>query len=192
MNKQTEQLKKILKQNSKIQKILERAPLLQMPNWYLAAGCISQTVWNALHGFDSEYGIKDYDLVYYDASDISYDGEDNYVRKSKEIFGSLSESVEIKNEARVHLWFEERYGFKIDPYKSVEDAISSWSTTATCIGVRYTDNRFEVFAPYGLDSIFEMTVRPIKRLFTKEMYENKVNRWMKLWPKLKVIPWDSR
>lgn len=192
MDKQIEQLQKILRQNSKIQEILGKAPLLQMPNWYLAAGCISQTVWNTLHGFDPNYGIKDYDLVYYDASDISYDGEDSYVQKSKAIFGSLSGLVEIKNEARIHLWFEDCYGFKIDPYKSVEDAISSWSTTATCIGVRYANNKFEVFAPYGLDSVFEMTVRSVKRLFTKEMYESKVNRWMKLWPKLKVIPWDGQ
>lgn len=192
MSKNTEQLQDILKENKRIKEILEKAPLLRMPNWYLAAGCISQTVWNILHGFDPEYGIKDYDLVYYDASDISYEGEDRYIQKSKEIFREITGSIEVRNEARVHLWFEDHYGFKIDPYKSVEDAISSWSTTATCIGVRYANNKFGVFAPYGLDSVFEMTVKPVKRLFTKEMYENKVNRWMKLWPKLKIIPWDSQ
>ncbi|OGZ01887.1 MAG: hypothetical protein A3G64_00930 [Candidatus Liptonbacteria bacterium RIFCSPLOWO2_12_FULL_60_15] len=188
----TEKLEKILTTNGNIRKILERAPELRMPNCYLAAGCISQTVWNTLHGFSSDFGIKDYDLVYYDPSDISYEGEDSYIREGKRLFADVPAVIEIKNQARVHLWFEQKFGFKIPPYQSVEDAISSWSTTATCVGVRRINNKFEVFAPYGLDSVFEMTVKPVQSLFTQKMYENKVNRWMNLWPKLKVMPWAGQ
>ncbi len=185
----TEKLEKILITNGNIRKILERAPELRMSNWYLAAGCISQTVWNTLHGFPPDFGIKDYDLVYYDPSDISYEGEDSYIRSGKRLLADIPAIIEIKNQARVHLWFEQKFGFKIPPYRSVEDAMSSWSTTATCVGVRYVSNKFDVFAPCGLDSVFGMTVKPVKSLFTQEMYESKVNRWMKLWPKLKVLPW---
>jgi hypothetical protein len=194
MNKkyQLSKLESILKMNGNIQKILKRAPGLRMPNWHLASGCIPQTVWNVLHGFEPDYSIKDYDLVYYDSSDTTPEGEDAYVQMGKELFKDISAEVEIKNQARVHLWFERKFGFKIPPYQSAEDAISSWSTTATCIGVRCVGNKLGVYAPYGLDDIFQMIVRPAKRLFTKEMYENKVNRWMKMWPKIKVIPWDSQ
>lgn len=185
-------LEEVLRTNENIRKILERAPRLQMPNWYLVSGCIAQTLWNALHGFRPDYGIRDYDLVYYDLSDISFEGEDAYIRKSKELFKDIPAVVEIKNQARVHIWFEQKFGFKIPPYQSAEDAIGSYSTTATCIGVRYCDEKFEVYAPYELDNLFGMIVRPTKRLFTKEMYENKINRWTKMWPKLKVIPWDSQ
>lgn len=188
---QTTELEKILRQNQAVWDILDRAPSLHMPNWYLAAGCISQTVWNSLHGFEPIYGIKDYDLVYYDPSDISFEGENVYILKSKELFKDIAAEIEIKNQARVHVWFEQKFGFKIPPYRSVEEAISSWSTTATCLGVRCGQRKFEVYAPYGLGDIFAMTLRPVKRLFSKEMYENKVNRWAIKWPRLKVIPWNS-
>ena len=29
---------------------LERLAVLELPGWYLGAGCIAQTVWNAAHG----------------------------------------------------------------------------------------------------------------------------------------------
>ncbi len=192
INKQTEQLREILWQNQKIKEILEKAALLQAPDWYLAGGCISQTVWNKMHGFKPENGILDYDLVYYDPSDTSYEKEDFYIQKSKKVFGSLAELMDIKNEARVHLWFEGHFGFKIPPYKSAEDAISKWATTAACVGVRYENNRFDVYAPHGLDNIFEMIIKPVNQLFTKEMYEAKIGGWLKVWPKLKVVPWDGK
>ena len=35
-------------------------------NYYLAAGCINQTILNDFHGYPLDYGIEDYDIVYYD------------------------------------------------------------------------------------------------------------------------------
>ena len=61
-----------------------------MPNWYLGAGGVVQTVWNMKHGFDPEHGIKDYDLVYYDANDTSYEGEDVFIQKGKELFKDIA------------------------------------------------------------------------------------------------------
>lgn len=186
-------LKKILEENKGIQEILKRAPLFEMPNWYLGAGCIANTVWNAKHGFDLNLGIYDFDLVYYDSSDISYEGEDHYICRSKALFKHLPAPLEIRNQARVHLWYEKHFGYKIKPYSSVEDAIKSWpTTTATCIGVKYDDRgKFIVYAPYGLDDLFRMIVRPNKVQITKEIYLNKVRRWVKIWPKLQIIPWDE-
>ena len=81
-----EQLLQILRKNKSVQLILKRAKELNMPNWYLGAGGIAQTVWNVKHGFDPENGIKDYDLVYYDADNISYEAEDVFIQKGKELF----------------------------------------------------------------------------------------------------------
>ena len=77
-----EQLLQMLEKNKSVQIILERADELQMPNWYLGSGGIVQTVWNIKHGFDPEKGIKDYDLVYYNANDISYEAEDVFIHKT--------------------------------------------------------------------------------------------------------------
>ena len=84
IDQQVKNLEDILKLNSSIQTILERAQELNMPNWYLGAGGVAQTVWNVLHGFDPENGIKDYDLVYFDDSDLSWKAEDIFIKKGEE------------------------------------------------------------------------------------------------------------
>ncbi len=187
---QVQRLQEILLQNDDIQKILQRTPELDMPNWYLGAGGIAQTVWNVLHGYDPRRGIKDYDLVYYDAGDLSYEGEDVFIQKGAELFKDLSAPVEIRNQARVHLWYEKHFGYPVNPYESAEDAIATWPTTATCIGVRNDAGKCIVCAPHGVEDIFAMIVRPNKVRVSKEVYEGKVSRWKEVWPKLKIIPWE--
>lgn len=58
-------VKDLISRSRIINEVLKRAPDLRMPNWYLGAGCVAQTVWNDAHGFESDFGIQDYDLVYY-------------------------------------------------------------------------------------------------------------------------------
>jgi len=187
----TEQILQILERNESVQKILERASKLKMPNWYLGAGGVVQTVWNVRHGFNSENGIKDYDLVYYDANDTSYEAEDRFIQKGKEMFNDIPVLVEIRNQARVHLWYEKHFVKPIDQYKSVEEAICTWPTTATSIGVRKdADGKFQIYAPFGLDDLLGMVVRANKVLITEKIYQDKVDRWIKIWPNLKVVPWD--
>jgi hypothetical protein len=65
--------------------------------------------------------------------------------------------------ARVHVWYKEAFGKEIKPYTSTEDAIDTWPTTATSVGVRYSNGRFQVYAPYGLHDLLGMIVKPIKR-----------------------------
>ncbi|OGG38386.1 hypothetical protein A3D55_00785 [Candidatus Jorgensenbacteria bacterium RIFCSPHIGHO2_02_FULL_45_20] len=186
----TEQLLKILEKNKSVQLILERASELKMLNWYLGAGGIVQTVWNVKHGFNPENGIKDYDLVYYDAGDTSYEAENIFIQKGKEIFNDVPVLVEIRNQARVHLWYEKHFGKPIGQYESVEAAISTWPTTATSIGVKKENGQFQVYAPFGLDDLLDMIVRANKTQITEKTYQDKVDRWIKIWPDLKVVPWD--
>lgn len=184
-------LEHTLEQSKVIEDILRLAPRLQMPNWYLGGGCIAQTVWNVQHGFDLIHGIKDYDLAYYDPSDTSYEGENLYIKKGEQLFRDIPGQVEITNEARVHLWYAEHFGYAIEPYESVEDAISTWPTTATCVAVKHDEEgRFAVYAPYGLNDLLDMIVRPNKAQITREIYLEKVERWEKVWHRLRIIPWD--
>lgn len=185
-----EQFLQILERNESVQKILEQTNELKMPNWYLGAGGIVQTVWNVKHGFNPENGIKDYDLVYYDANDTSYEAEDRFILKGKDIFDDIPVMVEIRNQARVHIWYEKHFGNPIEQYKSVEEAISTWPTTATSIGVRKEKGQFQVYMPFGLDDLLGMIVRANKAKITEKIYQDKVDRWIKIWPNLKIIPWD--
>ncbi len=159
---QINRLEGMLKKNKTLQAVLERADSLGMQNWYLGAGCISQTVWNILHGFEPERNIKDYDLVYYDANDISEEGQEKFIKKAKELFEDIPAEIEIVNEARVHSWVEEEFGYAIDQYKNVKEAIGSWPTTITCVAVRPEGGVLKVCAPYGLDDVFNMVLRPKK------------------------------
>lgn len=181
----------ILYKNPYIKTILEDNPFPNCKNWYLTVGCVSQSVWNYLCGRDIVDGIKDYDLIYYDNKDISKEGEIKQQERIKRHFLTLPIEIEVINEARVHLWFEQDFGKKIDQLKSCEDAINGWPTTASAIGINKINGKVNVYAPYGLNDLFGMVIRPNKPFVIRWAYEKKVERWTKNWPNLKVIPWEQ-
>lgn len=181
-------LETILRMNTKLMNILEILDNDGIKNYYVGAGCINQTVFNYYHGYNIDYGIKDYDIVYYD-EDLSYEAEDKIIKRLENKLKELDCLVDIKNQARVHLWYYDKYGFKKTPYNSVEDAIASWGATITCIGVRLENGKLKVCAPYGLNDIFKMVIRPVKREFLKEWYDEKAKIWMDKWSKLSKIEW---
>ena len=121
----------------------------------------------------------------------SYEKEDIVIKYVKEILKDLEVDIDIKNEARVHLWYNKKYNANRLPYTSLEDAISRWGTTITCIGVRLEKNNLIVDAPYGLNDLFNMIIRPVKIDFKEEDYLKKVNKWKKKWPKLTIMPWKE-
>src|SRR5262249_13900038 len=53
--------------------LLERLQALDLPQWRLVAGCLYQTVWNVLTDRPRGAGIKDYDVIYFDGDDISWE-----------------------------------------------------------------------------------------------------------------------
>lgn len=165
---------------------------LELPSWYVGAGTVAQTVWNHLHGFEGTFGIGDIDFVYYDAEDLSAEAESGMADKIKPIFAETGISVDVINEARVHLWYEEEFGVKLEQYDSLESAISTWPTTASAIGVRMHPNKeyeLQVYAPFGLSDLMELIVRPNKKLVSQAVYEAKAKKWKQKWPKLQVMPW---
>ena len=130
--------------------MLTRAAALELPGWYLVAGALCQTVWNVTTGQPPEAGILDYDLVYFDASDLSWAAEDAVIKRGEEVFAGLPAPVQIRNQARVHLWYESRFGIPCPPHTSSEAAISTYEATAACLGVRLLPaGRWRVFAPTG-------------------------------------------
>ena len=162
-----------------------------LPDCWLVAGVLAQTVWNRAHGFDVAFGISDIDLVYHDADDLSEESEAGHSRRINSLFAGLGLPFDVKNEARVHLWYEDKFGYPIKPYKSAEAAIATFPTTATAVGLRPSGDGFEVCAPLGLDDLLELTLRPNKIQITPAIYRAKIARWTALWPKLKVIDWKD-
>jgi hypothetical protein len=179
----------IILENPAVKEVLENAGELNLPNWFVGAGCIAQTVWNKYHGYDLTKNITDIDLVYFDDNDLSYEAEDEIINLAKSKFSRIPISIDVKNQARVHIWYSKHFGYDIPPYSSIEDALRSWPTTATSIGIRKENEDYIVFAPFGLDDLLGLIVRANKAQITEEIYNSKVKRWTKCWPDLKVIPW---
>lgn len=190
LNYQMNLFKEIILKNNVLKTILERLEGYGLDNYYVAAGAINQTVFNYYHNNSMDYLIDDYDIVYYD-EDLSYEREDKIIKEINLLCKDLNVSLDIKNQARVHLWFKNKFGYSIEPNKSVEDAISKWGSTVTCIGVRLKNNELTIFAPYGLNDLFSLIIRPNKENFIKKGYEEKTRKWKQNWPKLTIIPWDN-
>jgi hypothetical protein len=150
---------------------------------------VTGTVWNVLHDFGPTHGIRDYDLAYFDPDDLSGNREAAIEARARQTLADLHAELDVKNEAQVHLWYRERFGRTIPPYRSTEHAISTWPTTASSIGVRRDGESLVVCAPFGLRDLFAMVVRPNKAIIDEPVYTEKARRWAYQWPRLRVLPW---
>jgi hypothetical protein len=186
-----ERLEDQLRQNSWLSEIHRRFEAIGLPDSWVVAGCIAQTVWNLACGRVAESGIKDIDIVYFDADDLSAVTEAGHERRLADYFSDLPAKLDVKNQARVHLWYEQTFGYTIAPYRSTADAIASFPTTATAVGVRWAGNKFECCAPFGLEDLFALRVLPNKRQITRTIYAAKVKRWQSIWPELTFVAWDD-
>lgn len=150
---QAERLAEMLAASPTLMRVLTIARDLALPDWRLVSGAVYQTAWNALTGRAPDYGIKDYDLVYFDAADVSYEGEDAHIRRAAAACPpDLSDKVEVRNQARVHLWFEARFGEPYAPLACTDEALERFVSPAYAVGVRLeADGRLDIAAPFGLD-----------------------------------------
>jgi GNAT superfamily N-acetyltransferase len=189
---QIHKLIEIVLKNPILSEILNRAHQLNIDQYYIGAGCVNQTVWNYLSDLPLQHGISDYDFVYFDDKNLGVEQENQVIQQVRELYFDLDAKLDVKNQARVHLWYEQRFGFAIEPYRSLEEAINTWPTSATAIGIRRVENSWKVYAPFGTKDIFAKIICPNKVLITKEIYENKVKRWISFWPDLTIIPWENQ
>lgn len=183
-----ERLRNALVRNEMLVEVLHRAREVGPPGWYLTAGCVVQTVWNTLTGRPAAAGIEDYDLFYHDPADLSWAAEDRVIQAVARACEDLPVEVEVRNEARVHLWYEAKFGTPCPPFASTEAAIDAFPAVCSCVGVRLErDGTWHFYAPRGLDDLFALVVRPNPVLAPREVYERKAARWRSRWPELTVL-----
>jgi hypothetical protein len=164
---------------------------LALPDAWIVSGCLVQSVWNALTGRAIDYGIADYDVFYFDG-DTSWAAEDAVIRAVEARTGGLGVKVEVRNQARVHLWYPQKHGLPYPALKSSTEGIDRFLTKNTQVGIRRTQDGFDVYAPNGFDDIADMIVRPNPGPnFSVTNYEAKAKRWKILWPELTVIDAES-
>ena len=144
-----------------------------------------------MHGFPPLHGVSEVDLIYFDPSDLTEESESQHATRIGIFYEGLPVRFDVKNEARVHLWYESRFGYAINPYKSAESAIDTFPTTAGAIGIRPVGDEIESYAPFGFDDLMGLVVRPNKCQITRDIYAKKVTRWKSHWPMLNIIEWDD-
>lgn len=131
--------------------ILAAWDALELPDGWLVAGCLFQTIWNLQARRAAEDGIKDYDIFYFDAADLSADGEARVQHRVDRMLGSLGVPIEVKNQARVHLWYEQHFGFPYPQLESAKDGIDRFlfktgdhmrlCSTTTMVGILRLDGQ---------------------------------------------------
>ena len=164
---------------------------LALPDAWLVSGCLVQTVWNVQTMRAVDYGIADYDIFYFDP-DTSWQAEDAVIRKLQERLAKLDVKVEVRNQARVHLWYPEKHGRPYPALHCSTEGIDLFLTKNTQVGIRRTQGGHDVYAPNGFDDIADMMVRPNPAPnFSADNYEAKARRWKKLWPEITVLGADA-
>ena len=127
-----ERLADILCATPPLMRVLSVARGLCLPDWLVFSGAVYQPVLNHLTGRALDYGIKDYDLGYFDRSDLSYEAEDVVIRRVKAAFDEpLRSMVEVRNQARVHLWFEAKFGEAYGPLSCTAEALERFASATT-------------------------------------------------------------
>jgi hypothetical protein len=178
----------ILRAAPDLMHVLETARGLDLPDWMIFSGAVYQPVLNHLTGREPGYGIKDYDLGYFDASDISYDAEDAVIRRVALAFEPpFKEMVEVRNQARVHVWFEAKFGEPYTPLSSTPEALTRFTSTVFAVGVRLErDGAMTIEAPFGLEDLFALRLR---RNPTREAvgYRRTAEAAQRRWPELTIL-----
>lgn len=192
INDQLEVFISILKKNKELMEMLDYIAKLKLPNFYIAAGSVFQTIWNYYDKKDLNFGIKDIDIVYYNEENITVEKDLEYYNLITEYCknNGYNYEIDVSNEARMHLWKNEHENKDTKPYKSTEDAINQWIATVHAIGITKENDEIKVYAPYGLSDIFSKTVRPIKHQGnSKELYDKKAATWQKRFKNLNIVEW---
>ena len=171
--------------------LLERLPFLGLPDAWLVAGCLFQTVWNLRSGLTPTAHIKDYDLFYFDGNDLSESAEQQVQAQVTALFADLPITVEAKNQARVHLWYERWFGYPYAPLQSTRHGIERFLVPCTCVGLQPGNTPQTpplLYAPYGLAELYAGLMRPNPACPHLPLFQAKADSYRERWPWLTIEP----
>jgi hypothetical protein len=164
--------------------LAERLPELGLQQCMLTAGCLFQAVWNHQSQQPVAWGVKDYDVFYFD-EDLSWEAEDEVIQRAGRLFEDLEVNVEIKNQARVHLWYRQRFGGDYPQLQSARDGIDRYLIAGTCMGLDVATG--EVYAPNGLADTEHGLLRNNPKNSSPDLFEQKARSYQARWPWLRII-----
>ncbi|MEC8533878.1 MAG: nucleotidyltransferase family protein, partial [Pseudomonadota bacterium] len=118
-----------------------------------------------------------------------YEAEDGVIKRVAAAFDEPFRSqVEVRNQARVHLWFENRFGEPYEPLGSTDEALGRFVAPTFAVGVRLeADDAITVAAPFGLEDVFAMVVRPNPNRPVAKGWARTIESARGRWPELTVV-----
>ena len=172
-----------------LMQVLRTVRGLGLPDWLVMSGAVYQPVLNHATGRAADYGVRDYDLGYFDPADISYEAEDIVIRRVAATFDEpLKSAVEVRNQARVHLWFGAHFGEAYTPLSSTAEALERFVSPMFAVGVRLeADDRLHIEAPFGLADLFSLRLRP-NSLRPYGGFERVAGGVLQRWPEVTIEP----
>ncbi len=172
--------------------VLKAVRQLTLADWYVGGGAIRNLVWDYLHGYKEPSWLADVDVAYFDATNTGSERDKREEEKLRRVLPGIR--WDVKNQACVHEWFEERFGYPVPPLSSTREAVATWPETATAVAVRLTHlDEIEVYAPLGLEDLFGLVVRHNPARVTPEQYLRRVaeKRYTERWPRVRIMPPDT-
>jgi hypothetical protein len=168
--------------------ILQAVRACDPPDWLVGAGVIRNLVWDHLHQYQTPTPLADVDVIFFDAQDTR--PERDYLIQ-QELLQKLQDIAwEATNQAAVHLWYEDAFGFAVPALQSSEEAVGTWPETATSVAVRLlATDEIHIVAPCGLSELFNMILRRNPRRVTREIFAQRVHakQIVRKWPCVRVI-----
>lgn len=179
----------IVRADPGLMQVLTTVRSLDLPDWRLVSGAVYQAVWNSKTGRPHGYGVKDYDLAYFDGSDLSYEAEDMVIQRVASAFDDpLRSQVEVRNQARVAEWFPQKFSEAYPPVANTDEALERFVAPAFAVGVRLEkDDKISVTAPFGLDDVFSLTIRPNPNRPLAKDWNRVVEKAKARWPELTIV-----
>lgn len=185
---QTAALIDIVRASPTLMRAFRTARDLNLPDWWIVAGALYNQVFNHLTDRPDMYGVNDIDLFYFDP-DTSYAAEDAIIQNAARHFAP-SPPVEVRNQSRVHLWYEQHFGQPYAPLKSSQEAVDRFACRTHSVALRLNqDDSFELYAPFDLNDIFSFRITPNPAHNNRETHVKKGARQKLMWPELEIVPW---
>jgi uncharacterized protein len=178
----------VLRQAPLVMEALRVAREVGAPDWLISAGAIRDAVWDALHDRPLTAVPRDIDVGFFDPRDLTPD-------RDRTVVDSLNARAphlpwQAKNQAAVHLWYPQRFGRDVPPFRSCADAVATFPETASCVGVRLlADDELLVVAPHGLDDLCGCICRHNPTRVPASFYERRVAEkgWRRRWPRMRYV-----
>jgi hypothetical protein len=169
--------------------LLRRVAVLGLPDCWIGAGAVRDLVWDIRFGDGfAPANIADVDVVFFDRDDVTAEHEREIERQLQEREPSVK--WDVKNQARVHHWFEARFGHPAEPLTSTTDGVATWPETATAVAVRLRDEGgLDIAAPFGLDDLLDGVWRGNFVRVTDAEYKARIDRKQphRRWPAVVVV-----